>query len=77
MPFTDEQTGEKMTRLGLRLFVTEVNGDKVTKVWNLLSKFAIQTLRPWIEDGSFTRKVFTVTKEGTARQAKYSITVSE
>lgn len=76
IPFTDPETDERREGRGIVAHVIEEDGSPVDKPWNILAKHVIQTLRPTLEDGSFMRRVYIVTKEGTGRTAKYGIKVS-
>lgn len=59
----------------LILDVTHEDDKPVIKKWYLASKKAIMTLKPYIEDRSYTRREFTVTKHGKAPAAWYEFKV--
>ena len=57
----------------LILDVTHEDDKPVIKKWYCASKKAIMTLKPYIEDRSYLKREFTVTKHGIAPMAWYEI----
>lgn len=75
IPFTDPVTGESRRAMGVILDISEEDGVKVNKPWNLIARNAIQDLRPTLDDGSFRERLYTVTKSGAGRTARYTVQV--
>lgn len=55
--------------------VTHEDGSPVIKKWYCASKKAIMTMKPYIENGSYKTREFTVTKHGKAPLAWYEIMI--
>lgn len=61
----------------LILDVNEEDGQKVYKKWYIASKKAIMTMKPYVEDGTYRKRLFTITKHGVAPRAYYEIEVGK
>lgn len=59
----------------LILDTIEEDGEEVIKKWYMAAKKAIMTVKPYIVDHTYTKRLFTVTKHGKAPAAWYEITV--
>lgn len=55
--------------------VTHEDGEKVIKKWYMASKKAIMTMKPYVENGTYKTREFTVTKHGKAPLAWYEIVI--
>ncbi len=52
----------------------DMEDDKpVIKKWYIASKKAIMTMKPYVEDGTYKRRVFSITKHGVAPAAYFEI----
>lgn len=59
----------------LRVRVQEEDGRTVIKYWNIAAKKAAVTLKPYILDGSLSKKIFRITKHDDPPKTSYSIEV--
>jgi len=59
----------------LVLTVTHEDEKPVFKKWYCAAKKAIMTLKPYIVDGTYKKRVFTITKHGKAPAAWYEFEV--
>ncbi|UTU47202.1 hypothetical protein [Huginn virus] len=59
----------------LSLLTSEINGEKKVLTWNIASDRLAANILPYIRDGTYTRRIFTVTKHGSGSLARYEIQV--
>jgi len=66
-----------VTTIPMATLILGVNSEDdkpVMKKWYIASKKAVMTMKPYIEDGTFRRRVFTITKHGKAPASWFEIT---
>jgi len=77
MTFTDAVTKQEKTVQGLSLDVIEEDGRKVDKSLNIVSKRLIAKLRPYLENKTEIKDLFTITAQGSGLATDYSLQVSK
>jgi hypothetical protein len=70
---TSPDTKERIVVPGLCLHVEELDGQAVDKRLNVVAKRLVSALRPYLEDGSYRRIRFTITKTAERPRSTFSI----
>jgi len=69
------KTGQ-ISPISMPTLILDVNMEddkQVIKKWYIASKKAIMTMKPYVEDATYKKRVFTVTKHGVAPAAYFEI----
>lgn len=72
---TDPLTGWTKEVEALLLHVVEEDGEKVSKVFSVLSSKLANTLWPYLESGEFKKRAFRICKSGTGFLTDYTVEV--